>query len=323
MVAERTDEAPTLAAVRLKTPWKADVLKEAQRQRVELRRAYDDIPELLRVHPEEEPTVQASITSAQNAALHPAAPLTNWLFGTDIERAWAALKTGGRSLLRMYPFPRLLSRAEELLNEGTQTLGVTHPAVARLAAALKSVQPAEGALNLPSPEVQDAIREGTVELKEAIDFDSDASHARVRSFRNVLILVTAVEAILLIGVGLDPPAQPFLPICSGAAGCAAVWQVELAGALGGLLAGVLALRSLAGYRGPYGLPVVQAVLKVPTGALTGLLGATFVQTGVIGAFMPQPGLKILAYAAIFGYAQEAFTAFVDRQAKNIMGGGTK
>jgi hypothetical protein len=81
----------------------------------------------------------------------------------------------------------------------------------------------------------------------------------------------------------------------------------------------LAVRSLSGHAGPYGLPLVLAGLKVPTGALTGLVGAMLIQNGVVGTFMAQPGPKILVYVVIFGYSQEAFTTFVDKQGKQILG----
>jgi hypothetical protein len=86
-------------------------------------------------------------------------------------------------------------------------------------------------------------------------------------------------------------------------------------ALGGLLASVVALRVLDGFAGPYGLPIVMAVLKVPSGALTGLLGALWMQNAVFGVLRPQDGRKILAYVAVFGFAQQAFTTFADRQGK--------
>jgi len=98
-----------------------------------------------------------------------------------------------------------------------------------------------------------------------------------------------------------------------------VWQVILVGALGGLLAAVVALRALESFAGPYGLPLVMAALKVPSGALTGLLGALWMQNAVFGVLSPQDGRTILAYVAVFGYAQQAFTTFADRQANQLLG----
>jgi hypothetical protein len=121
------------------------------------------------------------------------------------------------------------------------------------------------------------------------------------------------------GVALDPPRHPWLPVTSGAPPWPTIWQIELVGALGGLLAGVTALRALEGFAGPFGLPIVMATLKIPTGALTGLLGALWMQNSVFAVFKPQEGLKILAYVALFGFAQQAFTTFADRQAGQLLG----
>ena len=67
---------------------------------------------------------------------------------------------------------------------------------------------------------------------------------------------------------------------------------------------------------PYSLPIALAVLKVPTGALTAVLGLVLMR----GEFIP--GLsaldssgQILAWAAVFGAAQQLVTRMVDRQAQ--------
>jgi len=91
------------------------------------------------------------------------------------------------------------------------------------------------------------------------------------------------------------------------------------GLLGGSLAAAFAIRNVRGTSTPYGIPLALAFLKVPSGALTAvaailLLGGNFV-----------PGLseldtqrQILAYALVFGYAQQLATRLVDNQAQNIL-----
>jgi hypothetical protein len=65
--------------------------------------------------------------------------------------------------------------------------------------------------------------------------------------------------------------------------------------------------------------VALAALKLPTGAVTAVLGLLLVR----GEFVP--GLsaldtsgQILAWAVIFGYAQLVFTRFVDQQAQTVL-----
>src|SRR2546428_12349635 len=59
-----------------------------------------------------------------------------------------------------------------------------------------------------------------------------------------------------------------------------------------------------GFPGPYGLPFVQALLKTPMGALTGLLGRRGSRNNLLGVLGPQTEIRVFAYIALFGYAQE-------------------
>jgi hypothetical protein len=95
--------------------------------------------------------------------------------------------------------------------------------------------------------------------------------------------------------------------------------VALLGLLGGGLSGALFLRGLQGTSTPYDVPVALALLKLPSGALSALIGLLFVR----GEFIPglsqldnQP--QILAYAFLFGIAQQLVTGTVDRQAQEIL-----
>jgi hypothetical protein len=94
--------------------------------------------------------------------------------------------------------------------------------------------------------------------------------------------------------------------------------VMLMGLLGGSLAAAISIRNVQGAGTPYDIPVVLATLKVPTGALTALAGLVALR----GNFVP--GLsaldsqeQILAYALVFGYAQQLATGFLDRRAQSL------
>jgi hypothetical protein len=61
------------------------------------------------------------------------------------------------------------------------------------------------------------------------------------------------------------------------------------------------------------------VLKLPTGAITALLGLLLVR----GQFVPgltalDTSAQILAWALIFGYAQQLFTRLVDQQGQTVL-----
>jgi hypothetical protein len=99
-----------------------------------------------------------------------------------------------------------------------------------------------------------------------------------------------------------------------------VTLVALLGVLGGGLSTALAIRGLQGSSTPYDVPVALSLLKLPSGALTALVGLLFIR----GEFVPglsqldnQP--QILAYAFLFGISQQLFTRLVDQQAQDILG----
>jgi hypothetical protein len=98
-----------------------------------------------------------------------------------------------------------------------------------------------------------------------------------------------------------------------------VLMIELLGALGGLLSAVFFLKGLQAVRGPYGLPLAQGILKVPTGAAVALVGIWVLQRGVLGLLTPQSGDKIIAYAVLFGFAQQALTSALDTRATALIG----
>jgi hypothetical protein len=95
--------------------------------------------------------------------------------------------------------------------------------------------------------------------------------------------------------------------------------VGLLGLLGGSLSAAVSIRNLRGTATPYDVPIALALLKVPAGALTALGALIAIRGEVI------PGLsaldsqeQILAYALVFGYAQQLLTGLIDRQALGLL-----
>ena len=182
---------------------------------------------------------------------------------------------------------------------------------------------------------------------------------RVRSFRNVVVLTSAgmaFVAILLILIGAFRPT--FMPLCfapedggnfmvvcptrqseempvESAAATendidAAINEtvrgfdvalVAIVGLTAASIAAAAAIRSIRGSSEPYGVPLALAVLKLPTGAVTAVLGLVLLR----GQFIPglsalDTSAQIVAWAAIFGYAQQLFTRLVDQQAHAVLDG---
>jgi hypothetical protein len=174
----------------------------------------------------------------------------------------------------------------------------------------------------------------------------DLEHAQLRSFRNILLLVAffllALLGATLVAVSRTPGIMPLcFPNevvdaqgvtslrglnCATGNGLATpsgndVLIVALLGALGGALTAALSIRNLKGTSTPYDVPVALALLKVPLGALTAILALVAVQ----GKFVPGLSVldsqgQILAYALVFGFAQQALSRLLDRQAQNLLEG---
>ena len=82
-----------------------------------------------------------------------------------------------------------------------------------------------------------------------------------------------------------------------------------------------AIRRIKGSSERYGLPVALAALKLPTGAITAFLGLLLMR----GQFVPgltalDTSAQILAWALVFGYAQQLFTRLVDQQGQTVLDG---
>lgn len=95
--------------------------------------------------------------------------------------------------------------------------------------------------------------------------------------------------------------------------------VELVGLTAAALAAALSLRQIRGTSTPYSLPVSLALLKLPSGALTALLGLLLMRGGFVpGLSALDSSAQIIAWAIVFGYAQQVFTRFLDRQAQVVL-----
>lgn len=95
--------------------------------------------------------------------------------------------------------------------------------------------------------------------------------------------------------------------------------IELVGLIAACIAAAATLRRIRGTSTPFSVPITLALLKLPTGALTAVLGILLMR----GEFIPgltylDSSAQIIAWAVIFGYAQQVFTHFVDNQAQSVL-----
>lgn len=183
---------------------------------------------------------------------------------------------------------------------------------------------------------------------------------RVRSFRNVLAGTTLVMTLLAIAVAaigwwsktLMPlcfapqeageamvvcpteQSQPFVVAQADAETAADIDDVlaetadrldllvvEFVGLCAAAVAAAGAVRGIRGTSERHAVPVLLTLLKLPTGALTAFLGLMLMR----GQFVPglsalDSSAQILAWALVFGYAQQLFTRLVDQQGHSVLGG---
>jgi hypothetical protein len=174
---------------------------------------------------------------------------------------------------------------------------------------------------------------------------NNEKHANLRVFRNLLAVVTAALAVLLVGLAVWHALNVnFVSLCgnvtpaaqtTGAAATANparrciddsksrafdVAEIELIGAIGGLLSIAFGLGSVETPPSRYNPRPQQAALKPVAGAATGLIGVLLIQSDILIAPASTTSESLLlAYAAIFGFAQQLLTQFVDKRAGKLLG----
>lgn len=95
--------------------------------------------------------------------------------------------------------------------------------------------------------------------------------------------------------------------------------VEVIGLIAAIVASVVALRNIKGTSTPYSLAVALALVKVPLGALTAVLGLLLMSGGFVpGLSALDSSSQILAWALVFGFAQQLLTRLVDQRASTLL-----
>jgi hypothetical protein len=268
-----------------------------------------------------------------------------WVSGAEVERAMSNTEAAEADLLRLAPLSVLRGAMPSLLVTVTKHLEGTDARRTKLEELARKAE--DKALDERDREViVRAVRGSTSEGRRVV--------SRVRSFRNVLLVTAGILAAVAVVLGIIVANHPTaLPICFApddtkvvcptaenplpARGTAQatpgqidrvtadtvnsgdIWLVLGLGTVAAAVAAAAALRSIRGTSTPYSLPVALALLKLPTGALTALLGLLLMR----GNFVPglsalDTSAQIVAWAIIFGYAQQLFTRLVDRQAHAVL-----
>ena len=162
---------------------------------------------------------------------------------------------------------------------------------------------------------------------------SDAQHMQVRSFRNILFGSIFALTILAVLIGAAASFAPHaFAVCdtvgrhvasscpTGGRGPRAgdVVLVEILGLAGAAITAAAAIRKLEGTSTPFAVPLAALLLKLPTGAITALLGILLLRAGFGPSITTLTQAQVVAYALLFGASSQLFLQFVDKQANAVL-----
>ncbi len=270
--------------------------------------------------------------------------------GAVYERINSNCDAAEAHLLRIAPAAYVAGQMPSLLAHVQRHLPSTdsrRSGLERLATRFLSSTPAA-----PPVPLDDAERTQLIAAVRAASSQAGREQSAVRSFRNVLGVTTVALVLLAVAVAIVGILSPTtIPLCFNpeeggqqkvvcptgesplepASGrdidnvvdetvrSADLFTVEFVGLVAAAISAASGLRRLRGSTLPYGLPVALAVLKLPTGALTAFVGLLLMR----GQFVPglsalDTSAQVLAWAALFGYAQQLLTRLVDQQANLVM-----
>jgi hypothetical protein len=255
----------------------------------------------------------------------------------DMERAFLSLDAAEADLVRRVPLEYLPGMLPGVYARVRRHLSPDDPLRIRIE------QLAAEARRGP---LDDTAHEAVVSAVDAANTAARREHARVESFQHVLYftaLALTLLAIVVAVVGWTAPQA--VPLCfepENSVVCPAgastldpgedvddvvratvssfdLLLVQCLGLAAAAVTGATTLRRVRGTSTPYAIPVALAVLKLPTGALTAVLGLLLMRGGFVpGLSALDSSAQILGWAVLFGGAQQLFTGVVDRQAQSVL-----
>lgn len=230
-----------------------------------------------------------------------------WFTGSDPVLVFGALSDAEQAMTALTSEPDLRAALPDLRSAVTAYLTDPSPA----AHVLDQIIAGDAVLD------RSAVRE----IRRTVGESRVEAMAHVKNFQNKLLILSAVLtsglAVVMIVQALDPTRIPLATTSQGARPWDA-FEVMILGAVGGAVAALIAAARQRGYRGPYALGLTQSLLKLPAGAATALVGVLLLQNGLIGVLGPQSDGKALAYAALFGYAQQMGTRLLDQAGEQVI-----
>lgn len=247
-----------------------------------------------------------------------------WWRGTLVEAAYQNLHAAEAQLTLLYDVTQLRAEIPSAVSRAQATLSRDDPR-RTLAFRLLSHTPSRQSLELD--------RERLYRLAQTGYEHTDQLHGRLRNFRNIVFqaasAITLFMTIFIVVVAINPSWVPLCfttaakvtvcPTGTGSPSSPDIVIVALLGLLGGVMAGAVSINKLKGTATPYDVPTALALLKAPFGAMTAVGAIIFIRGGFVpGLSDLDSQVQILAYAFVFGYAQQLLTGLIDRQAQTVL-----
>lgn len=288
--------------------------------------------------------VKRALKEALEAMVPRKASLKKFYSGSDIERAWLAIHRARAELYLLYPDVELKAQTESLgvlladLPETSTLRGALTTALGRLGS--KAEVPAV-ALGIPitpfltlhrrvkekhTPKGEAGIRAELQRIYEHAMGISDVLQRESRVLRNNMMVASVGIFAVVLALGIAHLVEPgIVSLCTGRNVCPIdgkvhpldVFVVELAGMLGGLLSVVIPLSTGERIMTPYRVFNQQLILKTLAGAATAVGGLLLLGGQLISAVKIDDTTALLAYAVVFGFAQQIVTGAVDRRANAL------
>jgi hypothetical protein len=332
------EPAPLFPATKLtKAPWREQGLARIAEQRFVLACIQGD-PAGRTIPAGALETIEAHWEAAAGAATTPSKR------GASVARVSSHLDAVDTSLLRLAPASYVYGQLPGLLTRMRRFVARDDVRCRRIEQILEAPEPAE---------ISDFDRDLVVAAHHAAAVETRREVTRLRSFKRLLLGTAAVMFVAAVGLAAYSAWKPrMIPICfnpdktivcptktqpvshtphrlisatdvdRSMRSTAGRWDlaiVELVGLIAAALAAATSLRKIRGTSTPYSLPTALALLKLPTGALTAVLGLILMR----GEFVP--GLsaldtsgQIIAWAVLLGYSQQLLTRFVDQRAQTVL-----
>jgi len=218
--------------------------------------------------------------------------------GPAVERVVSHLDAVDSEILRLAPPAYVYGQLPGVLADIKRQLPMNDPRVQRVTQLVVS----------PDATLSDRDRDLIAATRRAASAEARRQVRRLSSFTRVLYAtagVLAAGAIAFAVVGFVGPRN--LPVCFNPVD-GVVCPTSMTPTPGSQDSGTST---------PFTVPLALAVLKLPTGALTAILGLLLMR----GGFIPGLGAldtpaQIIAWAIVLGYSQQLLTQFVDRHAQS-------